>query len=194
MTEQLELFTITPTPKIKSVQDPYWDEIVKESAPQHEDDRWNPADFGEVPFKDEDGQLTIFYADDHEPPDPDDYPNHEAYYKAWDEWELRVGAQVSHATTQTPVKSRVGAQVTSDTKKSAPQHDTHWVERYWVERAENKYWYYRYCWMEGRKKQRIYLGSVHSPKARDKKYSVENAIADGLTPQEIKQMLRGDNG
>ncbi|WP_414544302.1 hypothetical protein [Nostoc sp. CCY0012] len=74
----------------------------------------------------------------------------------------------------------------------APQHDTHWVERYWVERAENKYWYYRYCWMDGRKKNRVYIGSVNSPKAREKKSAVESAIADGQTPPEIKKMLRGN--
>ncbi|WGV24772.1 DUF4102 domain-containing protein [Halotia branconii] len=98
-----------------------------------------------------------------------------------------VGAQVSHTT---PVESLVGAQVSQGTKKSAPQHDTQWVERYWVERSQNKYWYYRYCWMEGRKKQRVYIGAVHSLKAQHKKQLVEDAIADGQSPIEIKQLLR----
>ncbi|MHC5597469.1 MAG: hypothetical protein ACYTXC_16280 [Nostoc sp.] len=32
----------------------------------------------------------------------------------------------------------------------------------WVERPGNKYWYFRYCWMRGRKINRLYLGSVTS--------------------------------
>ncbi|MDZ8240588.1 MAG: hypothetical protein RMZ69_26130, partial [Nostoc sp. ChiQUE01a] len=62
--------------------------------------------------------------------------------------------------------------------------------RYWVERGTNKYWYYRYCWMFGRKIHRRYLGSVHSPRAQQKKQAVEEAIADGQSPTEIKQLLR----
>jgi hypothetical protein len=97
----------------------------------------------------------------------------------------------------------VGGQVITDTKKTAPQHDrklydrdtvdksTHWVEKYWVERISNKYWYYRYCWMEGRKISRIYIGAVASRKAQLKKQAVEDAILDGQSPQEIKQLIRG---
>ena len=86
----------------------------------------------------------------------------------------------------------VGEQVTSDTKKSAHQHDkqTHWVEKYWVERAGNKYWYYRYTWMSGRKLHRLYLGSAKSAIAIKKKQAVEAAINDGQTPSEIVQMIR----
>lgn len=86
----------------------------------------------------------------------------------------------------------VGAQVNSDTQKVAPQHDNqiHWVEKYWVERAGNKYWYYRYCWMVGRKKNRRYLGSVTSAIAKNRKLEVENAITDGQSPTEIEQMIR----
>jgi hypothetical protein len=93
----------------------------------------------------------------------------------WDELEAQgndiVGGQIS--LDESPYKS-VGGQVITDTKKTAPQHDgklydrdtvdksTHWVEKYWVERVSNKYWYYRYCWMEGRKISRIYIGAVRS--------------------------------
>ena len=175
-----------------SVNDPYWDEV--ETAPQHlgPEDRWNPADFGEVPHKsDSDGQLTIFYDDSDEPPDPDDYKTVNDYHRAWAEWRTRVGAQVSTDTLTTTVVARVGAQVALHTKKVAPQHDTHWVEKYWVERANNKYWYYRYCWMVGRKKNRLYLGGVQSRLANDKKAVVEIAIADGRLPLEIKNLIRG---
>lgn len=189
---QLALFAITPTVETRTtIHDPYWDEIL---APQHEEpqQRWNPADFGEVPRKlDDDGQPTIFYDDSDEPPDPDDYQNLNDYHQAWAEWRIRVGAQVTTSTVKNTVESRVGAQVILDTKKVAPQHDTHWIEKYWVERSGNKYWYYRYCWMVGRKKNRLYLGSIDSIIAKRKKADVEIAIADGKLPIEIKHLIRG---
>ncbi|MBN3892514.1 MAG: hypothetical protein HWQ43_26340, partial [Nostoc sp. JL31] len=110
-----------------------------------------------------------------------------AYDPFWDELDTRqnipcVGGQISEA--ESPCKT-VGEQVATDTKKSAPQHDTHWIEEYWVERCSNKYWYYRYCWMQGRKIHRRYLGSVDSAIAKRKKADVEIAISDGQSPQEI---------
>lgn len=49
---------------------------------------WNPAHFGHVNFqKEPDGQLTIFFEDAHEPPDPDYFTNLEAYKIAWTAWE-----------------------------------------------------------------------------------------------------------
>ncbi|MBE9210516.1 DUF4102 domain-containing protein [Nostoc sp. LEGE 06077] len=159
-------------------------------------------------------QLTLFnveaftnYDESTEPPDPDHYQTPEAYEYAWQQWEKQYPELVNYAVAMSPCDS-VGEQVTSvtarsdntnnlvkfPTKKSAPQHDNHWVEKYWVERSGNKYWYYRYMWMDGRKLHRLYIGSIHSPKAKAKKLALENAIADGQTPIEIKQMLRGSNG
>ncbi len=186
---QLALFAITPTVETRtSVYDPYWDEITALQA----QDRWNPNDFGEVTRKlDDDGQLTIFYDDTHEPPDPDDYQSKNDYHQAWAEWRIHVGAQVTSSTIDTTAKTRVGGQVALNTKKTAPQHDTHWVEKYWVERSGNKYWYFRYCWMVGRKKNRIYLGSVDSIKAKKLKHAVEIAIANGKLPIELKHLIRG---
>lgn len=178
-----------PTP----VSDLAWDE-QEETAPQHlgPETRWNPAHFGEVGrIVEDNGQVSIFYDDSDEPPDPDDYLNLDDYSLAWEQWELRVGAQVELGTT---VESCVGAQVSYITKKTAPQHDTHWVEKYWVKRSGNKYWYYRYCWMVGRKKNRLYLGSVNSPKAKLRKEEVEIAIADGLAPVEIEKLIRQQRG
>ncbi|MDZ8086501.1 MAG: DUF4102 domain-containing protein [Nostoc sp. DedQUE12b] len=111
----------------------------------------------------------------------------------WDELDTRqnshsVGAQILNSSN--PYKT-VGAQVATDTLKTAPQHDTHWIEKYWVERSGNRYWYYRYCWMVGRKKNRLYLGSVDSVLAKRKKADVEIAIADGKLPSEIKDLIRG---
>ncbi|MEH2351928.1 DUF4102 domain-containing protein [Nostoc sp.] len=190
---QLALFAIAPTVETRTtIHDPYWDEV--EIAPEHPrpETRWNPADFGEVPRKlSDNGQLTIFFDDSDEPPDPDDYLNLDDYEQAWAEWEIRVRAQVTSSTVPTTVETPVRAQVKLDTKKVAPEHNTHWVEKYWVERSGNKYWYYRYAWMVGRKKNRIHLGSVDSIIAKRKKADVEIAIADGKLPFEIKDLIRG---
>jgi hypothetical protein len=49
---------------------------------------WNPAHFGHTDFqKETDGQLTIFFEDTNEPPDPDDFASIAAYEIAWTEWE-----------------------------------------------------------------------------------------------------------
>ncbi|MFN6484020.1 MULTISPECIES: DUF4102 domain-containing protein [unclassified Nostoc] len=102
-----------------------------------------------------------------------------------------VGGQISDL--ESPCKS-VGEQVVTDTQKSAPQHDTHWVEKYWVERSGNRYWYFRYCWMVGRKINRLYLGSVNSTKSKRKKADVEIAISEGHSPQEIEELIRQQRG
>lgn len=209
--KQLTLFdlsAIAPAQELP-VYDPAWDkddtvdcQIANStfSAPESQSplaqecfsERWNPADFGQVPFKADNDQLTIFYDDSNEPPDPDDYQNLTEYEQAWREWQTRVGEQVSSDTQPNTVDSLVGEQVNSNTKKSAHQHDnqTHWIEKYWVQRGGNKYWYYRYAWMTGRKIHRLYIGSVESAIAKNRKAEVENAIADGDSPQEIKQMIQ----
>ncbi|WP_193196406.1 DUF4102 domain-containing protein [Nostoc sp. MG11] len=114
------------------------------------------------------------------------------YDPFWDELDApqqshSVGGQTRDS--ESAYKS-VGEQVRSDTLKSAPQHDTHWIEKYWVERCSNKYWYYRYCWMQGRKIHRCYLGSVRSRQAQHGKEMVEIAISDGRSPVEIEKLIR----
>ncbi|MEH1805384.1 MAG: hypothetical protein V7L28_08515, partial [Nostoc sp.] len=85
---QLALFAVAPTEIRTTIHDPYWDEIL---APEQ---RWNPDDFGEVPHKlDSDGQLTIFFDDSDEPPEPDDYLNLDDYEQAWEQWESTVREQ-----------------------------------------------------------------------------------------------------
>jgi len=188
---QLALFAVAPVEQRITIHDPYWDEVVAPEHPQP-DQRWNPEDFGEVKRKlDNDGQLTIFYDDSHEPPDPDDFKNLDDYHQAWAQCEILVRAQVTASTVTSTVESPVGAQVKLDTKKVAPEHITHWVEKYWVERSGNKYWYYRYCWMVGRKKKRCHLGSVDSIIAKRKKADIEVWISDGKLPIEIEKLIRG---
>lgn len=166
--EQLQLFHLPP--QIKTIHDPYWDELETQTG-----DILDSA------------HLTIAIED--EILDTGDC--------VAPQQNNRVGAQTSF--DESPYKS-VGAQVNNDTKKSAPQHDvklhsrdteaTHWVEKYWVERVGNKYWYYRYCWMEGRKKNRIYIGAVRNSKANLKKQAVEDAINNGELSTEIIQLLK----
>jgi phage N-6-adenine-methyltransferase len=52
-------------------------------------DSLNPADFGNLPYKADGDQLTIF-CDYNEPPDPDDYPTIPDYEQAWAEWEKKI--------------------------------------------------------------------------------------------------------
>jgi hypothetical protein len=55
-----------------------------------EDDAWNPDHFGEdPPFKMDGNQTTIFYSDEQEPPDPDDFETKEDFENAWAKWEER---------------------------------------------------------------------------------------------------------
>lgn len=80
------------------------------------------------------------------------------------------------------------------TQQVAPEH-THWIEEYWVQRREQKYKYYRYCWMEGRKIRRCHIGgNVRSLSARQCKAAVESAIAFGESPAEIEKIIRSWRG
>ncbi len=181
--EQLTLFTVAPTQRQSVVHDPYWDEITNA-----DDDRWNPDDFGEVPRKADGDQLTIFYDDSHEPPDPDDYQTHQEYEQAWNQWES-VREQVNSNTQQ--LDQRVREQL-NNTSKVAPEH-AQWVEKYWVKRSGKKHYYYRYCWMHGRKIQHCHIpgtGST-SPTKFVKVELVESAIADGKLPMEIEKLIQG---
>ena len=62
-------------------------------------DSWNPANFGETPRKrDEEGNLTIFWDDEQEPPEPDDFNSLKEYEEAWQQWEKN-----SHSLPSVPV-------------------------------------------------------------------------------------------
>lgn len=169
---QLQLFDFPSQPQIKVIHDPYWDEIEKTS------DNVNEAFSSSV-------ECRVLNSGDEQIA-----PEHNT----------QVRAQIS--LTQSPYKS-VRAQVNTDT---APEHNypesavnsdtsnpyTHWVEKYWVKRRGEKHEYYRYCWMEGRKKYRCHIsGRAGSIGANHRKKMVIDALAQGESPQEIKQMIRG---
>lgn len=110
-------------------------------------------------------------------------PQHDPY------WDYIVREEVTADTSNAPKPDNcVREQVTSDTLKVAPEQ-IHWTEEYWVERNHKKYYYWRYCWMEGRKIRRCHIGSVRSHRALLKKEAVLGAIALGQSPQEIKQIV-----
>jgi hypothetical protein len=100
----------------------------------------------------------------------------------------RVGEQTEDTTIAPQdlfISQSVGEQLEDTT--IAPQHPpkhTHWVEKYWVERGSKKHYYWRYMWMEGRKMRRCYLGRYG-----DKVVAVEQAIAEGMSPMEIKHLI-----
>ncbi len=101
----------------------------------NDDDRWNPAHFGSDPsFKADDEQLTIFYDDSLEPPEPDDFKSIAEYEEAWEKWrsyDSLTCAQGSGSASHSPDcnsdlnlsesrKSTVTAQISSvnDTQES----------------------------------------------------------------------------
>ncbi len=104
-----------------------------------------------------------------------------------------VGEQVKEVTNLYISESIVGEQVKHHTQKQAQQNEpAHWIERYWVERGGNKYWYYRYTWMAGRKMHRVYIGSTRSRQAQTKVELVREAIDQGKSPCEIKQLIKSE--
>jgi hypothetical protein len=178
MTEQLALFNFAPKQVIKSVVDPYWDEI--------ECGKVDLVNSNQI-HDDLDGLLS-----------PSQLPESAHQHKAGTPCNC-VGEQVNNGTHADTVHFLVGEQVESDTKKTAHQHDrqttqhqkfTHWVEKYWVERSGHKHWYYRYAWMHGRKINRIYIGSAQSAIAKNRKSEIETAIADGESPADIQRLLK----
>ena len=107
-----------------------------------------------------------------------------------------VREQVSHTTNSCLSESIVREQVKHHTQKLAHEHETptQWVEKYWVSRVGNKYWYYRYTWMVGRKMHRSHIGSVRSQRTQEKVQEVRDFIAQGKSPREIKEFLTTSDG
>ncbi|MBD2609577.1 hypothetical protein H6G81_35085 [Scytonema hofmannii FACHB-248] len=171
--KQLQLFEILIQPEIKAIYDPYWDELEAQKE-----------DTVEQVLLSINAESETFNVDTLIAPQQN----------------TSVRAQISFDAP--PYKS-VRAQVDYDT---APEHNypessvnpytsnsyTHWVEKYWVKRRGEKHDYYRYCWMEGRKKYRCHIaGRAGRIGAIQRKEVVIEALADGQSPQEIKQLIRG---
>ncbi|MBD2628839.1 hypothetical protein [Trichormus variabilis] len=66
-----------------------------------------------------------------------------------------------------------------------------WIETYYVNRSGSKYWYYRYCYYQGRIKHiHIPGGNTTSDKCLEIKQKVESAIALGQLPEQIQQLIK----
>ena len=92
-------------------------------------DRWNPAHFGETPRKvDANGNLTVFWDESIEPPEPDDFKSLQEYEEAWQKWEENSDSsiyaaelgQASPSAESSPGKSNYAdcAKSTSFVKKN----------------------------------------------------------------------------
>lgn len=161
MNEQLSLFTIHPVQVAKPKIDPYWDEITARQ-PEIDDDTVNSVSSS---------------------PSASKFQNEEPGLKG-------LGNSVSPSLfTDKNVRAQDTQPQQTILKEFAPEH-THWTEEYWVKRGNKKHYYLRYCWMVGRKKQRLHIGSVTNPVARAKREEVEIAIADGESPEYIRQLLK----
>lgn len=89
-----------------------------------------------------------------------------------------------------PRKS-VREQVNQDTIKSAPERN-HWVEEYWVERPTGKHYYYRYCYMIGRKIKHVHIpgGNSRTPLVIYRKLDIEDLISIGESPDKIVATIK----
>ncbi len=75
------------------------------------------------------------------------------------------------------------------------QRNNQWVEEYYVKRSGVKHWYFRYCYyVRGIHHIHIPGGNYENPMAIDRKQMVESAIAQGKSPSEIKNFIRGGFG
>lgn len=77
--------------------------------------------------------------------------------------------------------------------QSAPEHKQlgiQWVEEYWVKRSGKQHYYYRFCWMDGRKIRHKHIGggNVNSPTANYRKLIVEIHL-DTKTAKEIVALI-----
>ncbi|MGB6302086.1 MAG: hypothetical protein WBF90_38760 [Rivularia sp. (in: cyanobacteria)] len=74
--------------------------------------------------------------------------------------------------------------------KSAPEHKQlgiQWVEEYWVKRSGKRHYYYRFCWMDGRKIRHKHIGGGNSsnPTATYRKLIVEMSLGTKSTKEMI---------
>lgn len=108
-------------------------------------------------------------------------PQYDSY---WDELLVEL---------QSTCKS-VGEQVSESTDNSVHQQEyTHFIESYWVKRRNNKYWYYRYAWVEDRKICRKYIGSVNSLSKYKCTLMAKEMIEANFSPREIVEAIANFN-
>lgn len=178
------LFNLTDYTSVKEkpvIHDPYWDEVVLDCSGRVEDN----------------GQVTLFYDASDEPPDPDDFPTIDDFESAWKDWEelhpdfepdMTFLEDIDTLPEQKP-------QDTSEPAATLPEQPKQWIEEYYVQRNSNKYWYFRYCYYQ-RTIHHIHIpgGNIHSAIAIERKEMIQSAIAQGKSPSQIKNFIRGGFG
>ena len=76
-----------------------------------------------------------------------------------------------------------------------PEQPKQWIEEYYVTRGGTKHWYYRYCYyVRGIHHIHIPGGNYQNAIAISRKEMIESAIAQGKSPSEIKNFIRGGFG
>ncbi|WP_016951243.1 hypothetical protein [Anabaena sp. PCC 7108] len=169
------LFNLADYNTVTPVRDPYWDEIVLDSSGSCDDN----------------GQITLFYDDSQEPPDPDDYPSLESYEYAFEKWQLN-SPEVNINQMSVLEDEVISIPALPEHKKSQ------WTEEYSVTRCGGRYWYFRYCWYNRttRRISHIHIpgGNSESAIAIERKEMIERAIALGKGPMEIQNFIRGGFG
>lgn len=101
-----------------------------------------------------------------------------------DEWN-----KAAVAATITQIHSGANA-ISSAPERNPAIPAKHWVETYTPSNCD-KYEYYRYVWMEGRKLRHRHIsgGNINSPTSRAARLFVECAISSGKSPTEIVQLI-----
>lgn len=181
--EQLALFTPRPWVQISTPKhDPYWDEITKNLAHEQSDNNSSLV-ASETPHLLDTGERA----------------------------QTIQGVEVAHehidtnnkgvAITTTPLlDTGVREQLPNNFVNGCNGHQqptqkqpAQWVEEYWVKSASKKHWYYRYCYMIGRRQDRTHIGLTSSKAAIEKRAVVLQMIIDDATPEEIISYLKPES-
>jgi hypothetical protein len=163
--------------------DPYWDEMVLDCSGKVEDN----------------GQVTLFYDSSQEPPDPDDFDDHNDFEVAWTDWgkhhpdfkpDMTFPEQTDEEFMDVLEESPV--QLPTLPEQLPEQKYSQWTEEYYVTRNGVKRWYFRYCYYD-KKIYHIHIpgGSRISELAIERKKWVERAIANFASPIQIQNLIRG---
>ncbi|MBW4598723.1 MAG: hypothetical protein KME29_03815 [Calothrix sp. FI2-JRJ7] len=212
---QIPLFNVLPIHPITTVHDTYWDEIVK-SAPEHLDNNEDSAlTQNSIPSQEsvrvqlqapqsapehygsnEGGVLLQNSTPSQESvrvqlQAPQSAPEH---YGSNEEWEaLQVSTLSDESVRVQFLPSKNLNHQPHGKKKPECKQDTHWVEVYWVKRGQKKHYYYRYCWMIGRKTNKLHLGSVSSNDGKMRRREVLELIDAGALPTKIVEYVKKSN-
>jgi hypothetical protein len=152
---------------------------------QTTDDRWNPDHFGEVPRKAEGDQLTIFWDDSEEPPEPDDFDNILDFQTAWNQWE-----STHSAVSESKLSNDSLTIFEEQHNKNDSLTGVNTYKPAGTARGDLKY--YRYSYKSGQRTKHIHIpgGNCSKHQAQANAEMVRCAIASGKSPSEIEQLIK----